>query len=176
MELKEAKEILNNNGYILNESGYTIVFTDDRDIVRLDDIPNEDSKIFYDFFNETIMNMFKTLQTELEDDTRFKVEFGTQGHNNDEYYGSIDFKISNNSLPLVSYFYDSDLGRLIHLKLFDFEPQDDIKVTKNSYDEKMLVLQKTISAAPHTKSLKSVSDIKKIIENNIKIINSTLIK
>lgn len=170
MNLKEAKEILNNNGYVLNESEYTIFFTDNKDIVRLNGIDNEE-------FNETIMNMFKTLQTELEDDTRFKVEVGTQGHHNDEFYGSIDFRIANNSLPLVSYFYDSYPGRLVHLALFDFEPQDsDIKVTKNGYDEKMLVLQKTVSAAPHTKTLTSVDAIKKIIENNIKIINSVLTK
>lgn len=170
MELKEAKEILNKSGYVLNESEYTIFFTDNKDIVRLNGIDNDE-------FNEAIMNMFKTLQTELEDDTRFKVEVGTQGHNNVEYYGSIDFRISNNSLPLVSYFYDSYVGRLVHLALFDFEPNDsDIKVTKNGYDEKMLVVQKTISAAPHTKTLTSVDDIKKIIDKNIKIINSTLVK
>lgn len=170
MELKEAKKILNNSGYVLNESGYSIFFTDNKDIIRLNGIDNDE-------FNETIMNMFKSLQTELEDDTRFIVEVGTQGHNNVEYYGSIDFRISNNSLPLVSYFYDSDLGRLVHLELFDFEPQDsDIKVTKNGYDEKMLVLKKYISAIPHTKTLTSVDDIKKVIENNIKLINTTLVK
>jgi len=170
MELKEAKKILNNSGYVLNESEYSIFFTDNKDIIRLNGIDNDE-------FNETIMNMFKSLQTELEDDTRFKVEVGTQGHNNVEYYGSIDFKISDSSLPLVSYFYDSDLGRLVHLALFDFEPQDyDIKVTKNGYDEKKLVLKKSISAIPHTKTLTSVDDIKKVIENNIKLINTTLVK
>lgn len=177
MEFNEAKEILNNSGYVLNESGYTIFFTDKRDIIRLDGIDNNDSKMYYEYFNESIMNMFKTLQKELEDDTRFQVDVGTQGYNNDEYYGSIDFKIADGSLPLVDYDYDSDLGRTIHLKLFDFEPHDyDISVTKNGYNEKVLVLKKSISAVPHKKSLKSVADIKKIIENNIKIINSVLVK
>ena len=124
MEFKEAKKILNNSGYVLNESGYSIFFTDKRDIVRLNGIDNDE-------FNETIMDMFKSLQTELEDDTRFKVEVGTQGHNNVEYYGSIDFKISDSSLPLVEYYYDSYVGNLVRLKLFDFEPNDyDISVTK----------------------------------------------
>ena len=170
MELKEAKEILNNSGYILHESGYSIFFTDKRNIVRLNGIDNDE-------FNETIMNMFKSLQTELEDDTRFIVEVGTAGYHNDEYYGSIDFKISDSSLPLVEYEYDSGIGRLVHLKLFDFEPSDyDISITKNGYNEKMLVFKKSISAIPHTKTLTSVDDIKKIIEKDIKIINSTLVK
>ena len=170
MEFKEAKEILNNSGYVLNESGYTIFFTDKRDIVRLNGIDNEE-------FNEAVMNMFKTLQTELEDDTRFKVEVGTQGYHNDEYYGSIDFKISDSSLPLVEYDYDSGVGRVVYLKLFDFEPNDyDISVTKNGYNEKMLVFKKYISAIPHTKKLTSVDDIKRVIENNIKLINTTLVK
>lgn len=170
MEFKEAKKILNNSGYVLNESGYSIFFTDKRDIVRLNGIDNDE-------FNETIMDMFKSLQTELEDDTRFKVEVGTQGHNNVEYYGSIDFKISDSSLPLVEYYYDSYVGNLVRLKLFDFEPNDyDISVTKNGYNEKMLVFKKSISAIPHTKTLTSVDDIKRVIENNIKLINTTLVK
>ena len=166
MKLSEAKEILNNNGYALNESEYTIFFTDKRDIVRLNGIDNVE-------FNEAIMNMFKTLQTKLEDDIRFKVEVGTQGYNNDEYYGSIDFKISDSYLPLVEYEYDSGIGRLIHLKLFEFEQDDyDISITKNGYNERKLVFKKSISAVPHTKTLTSVDDIRKIIEKNIKIINS----
>ena len=170
MELKEAKKILNNSGYVLNESEYSIFFTDKRNIVRLNGIDNDE-------FNETIMNMFKSLQTELEDDTRFIVEVGTAGYHNDDYYGSIDFKISDSSLPLVEYEYDSGIGRLVHLKLFDFEPNDyDISVTKNGYNEKMLVFKKSISAIPHTKTLTSVDDIKKVIENNIKLINTTLVK
>ncbi len=170
MKLSEAKKILNKNGYALNESEYTIFFTDKRDIVRLNGIDNDE-------FNETIMNMFKTLQTKLEDDIRFKVEVGTQGYNNDEYYGSIDFKISDSSLQLVEYEYDSGIGRLIHLKLFDFEPNDyDISITENGHNERKLVFKKSISAVPHTKTLTSVDDIRKIIEKNIKIINSTLVK
>ncbi len=167
MELKEAKEILNKNGYVLNESGYTIFFTDDRDIVRLDGIEKDD-------FNEYMMNMLNTLQTELEGDARFKVKVGKVIKNS----GSIEFEVANSSLPIVSYYYyGSDESKAVRLQLFKFEPQDiDVKVTRNGYDEKMLVLQKIVSAAPYTKTISSVYTIKKIIDNNIKIITSALLK